>query len=128
MGGVHGRIPFKGIHPSEYLIEDHPKRENVGPSVHYLATDLLWGHIGDRSQGRALLGEFCCDLFLLTFNRSLPLGQPEVHHFHMPLRGEHVIGRFQIPMHDLLFVCCFQSLGNLRGFFEGFFYRKRAFD
>jgi len=49
MGGIHGRIPFKRIHPSEHLIEDYAEGEDVGPSVHCLTTDLLWGHIGDRS-------------------------------------------------------------------------------
>jgi hypothetical protein len=29
MGGIHGRIPFKGIHPGEHFVEHYSEGENV---------------------------------------------------------------------------------------------------
>ena len=48
-GRVHDRTLLEGIQPAEHLIDNHTKREDVGPSVHLLTTDLLWGHLGNRA-------------------------------------------------------------------------------
>jgi hypothetical protein len=43
------------------------------------------------------------------------LGQPEVHHLHVPLRCDHDIGRLEIAMDDVPAMSGVQRLGQLVG-------------
>ena len=62
-----------------------------------------------------------------SFGVNELLGQPEVHHLHVPIRGEHDIGRVQISMHDAPLMRFSQGLGHLRGDLPGFSQSQRTF-
>jgi hypothetical protein len=57
---------------------------------------------------------------------SRALGEPEVEHFHVPVRCDLHVGRLQIPVHDAAFVGGLESLGDLPGNAEGLVNRQRA--
>ena len=63
----------------------------------------------------------------MTFGVNELLGQPEVHHLHMPIRSERDIGRLQITMYYAPLVRFSQGRGNLRSNLPGFSQSQRTF-
>ena len=121
------RRPFERVRPAEHLEENDPEGEEVGPRVDLAAFDLLRGHVGERPGRGAGLGERSdsTQVSLVAVSKG-QLGESEVHHFGVPTRGHHDVGRLQISVHDAAFVSLGERFGDLLGESQRFGQRQRA--
>jgi len=130
-GNQAGAAPgVKGRLARHHLVQHQSKPKNVSASIGLFAFQLLWSHVLERPDQRALGGE------LRLVQRHLGqgscqgsgtflLGQPEVHQLGAVLR-EHYVGRLKIAMRDAQPVCAGQRVSNLTGVAQGLIQRQRA--
>jgi hypothetical protein len=116
----HGRAVEQPLR-RHHLVEHHAEGPDVGALVRFLSARLFGTHVAGcaqnharhraRQHGRRIGGRLrlraCC-------------GQTEIQHLHSAVGLDLDVGRFQIAMHDGLFVRLFQTGGNLFGDAERF--------
>ena len=88
---------------AHHLSQDHAEGELVGARVEGLALHLLRRHVTRRPEHHSRLGELQGGVDgRVVPRRGLrePLGHAEVHHLHVPLRGQHDVGGFEIAMEE----------------------------
>ena len=114
-GGHHrgGAVAPEGSLSGGHLVEDDAQGEEVRALVDRLALHLLGGHVGDRAERPALLGQRLGGQRSGLLRRRLQpqFGQPEVQHLHPAVVGHHDIAGFQVAMDDALFVRCREGIG-----------------
>src|SRR5215831_7846807 len=88
----------------KHFIEHHTKAEDVGSLVDSLSFRLLRRHVADRADhhSRVCLYRDTSRRFSLNAD-GLPLSelcQTEIQHFHIAVRPQHDVLRFNITMND----------------------------
>ena len=84
--------PSNGTVPREDLVEERSQREDVGPGVGPLPTDLLWRHVVRRAHDRSGPGDV----------GGPEPRQPEVEDLDVPGRLDVDIAGLQVPVDDAL--------------------------
>ncbi len=84
----------------EHFIQDDTEGENIRSMVYIFSLDLFRRHVSGCSDGASCLGDL---------RSALEFCQPEVHHFHQTVSGEHDVIGFDVPMDDLVLVCLLQT-------------------
>jgi hypothetical protein len=113
-GGAHVRRPGEGPAPAGQLVEHDPQREQVGPCVDRVATDLLGGHVGHRPHDLPGRRERCGHGRRLRGAQPglgpLELREAEIQHLHPALSRHHHVRRLQVTVHHAALVCRRQRL------------------
>ncbi len=90
----------EGVNPGEHLVKDDTQGKQVCTRIYRIRPHLFRGHVGRSTKRHPHLSQGGCEVLILSLVTLQALGQPEVHHLGMPLRGEHDVGRLQVPVHD----------------------------
>jgi len=122
--GIENRrqiVTRKGSLPGAHFVQDRTQREDIGPGVDAAALGLLRGHVGDRSQGRSLVGQRwfqgnCRVVQAGSFHlRVNQFDQAEVENLGVVVPRQEDIVRFDIAVDKTLGVSRSQGTGYLDG-------------
>ena len=118
-------IAIKRHMPRHHLIKHHAQTPDIGALINRRAERLFRRHVTGASQYRPQIGLSECHRFC-PVRRSLGEGgfgklcNPKVEHFHVPVRPEHDVLRFDIAMNNSGFVCSSERTGHLDGDLNSF--------
>ena len=115
---------------ADHLRQNHAERKQVGPSIERETFHLLRRHVVGRTDDGAvrrqrLRGQLARGR--VGVRQILhPLGEAEVHHLHVPVRGHHDVGGLQIAVQKPAGVRFLERLGDLSGQAQGLRQRQSA--
>ena len=117
-----------------HLVENRPKREQIGAGIQFLPLDLLRRHIGDRAKCRTGTGKV-----LLRADGRVADGngfrfqghfcQPKVQNLRLTSVRDEDVRWFDVPVDDSFRMCGIESIGDLDAQIEHHFdFQRFAID
>ena len=91
------RPALERIRSAGYFVHEHAEREQIGPEIHLVATNLFRRHVSGRPEHITVLGQ-------VRGSQALHSSEAEIEHFHDARSGSHHVLGFEIAMHDTLCV------------------------
>ncbi len=116
-GGLRQSLGREGVPAKGHLVEHGTESEDVGPGVRRLARQLFGCHVGHGAEQNAFLGQS-------VVTPGGFLGEAEIEDFDPAFRGNHHVGRLQVPMDHAALVGGGQRLGQIGGEAEEVFGRQ----